>query len=511
MNLQLRMQPKQAAYLKLVDEGTYSRLGEGGSRGGGKSKTLRDVQLFRRLKYPDTIGWLFRRTLEELRDNHIDPLFRDYSGLGEYWHSDARELVFPNKSKLQFKIGETEGDILKNRGKQAMDISVDESNLMRESEMRELGMCCRWPGYAEHQCKLMEGFNPGGIGHNRIRRIYIDKTFLSNEVPGMYHFTPIYAWDNVAWAETALMEDNLTVVDYYRWSHAQRFQYFTTRTQYGRELNALPEPDRSQQLLGEFNNFEGQVFGILDDGVHNIDNWLRDDRDWKEFLTRGMRYTGCLDHATTGTRAYEITALDAQNIRFALDEVYLKNVLNKDVVDEIKRMKTKYPRVDCDYIDPSTESDTQENVLEITSVQDAYRKLGLPTIIPQRRKISVGLDLMNQRLRMDESLRHPFTGERGSPAIFISRSRCPNLWREMSELQCIVRDGKIKYVGADHATDDLRYIEVEQMKPPEDKQTPPDETKIQSSVITMARRTDAKWAAAFDKKTKPATTWWNPR
>ena len=265
----LSLQPKQEDWLWLVDTSHYSRLGEGGSRGGGKSKTLRDVQIFRRFKYPNTSGWLFRRTHEELKDNHIDPLFRDYPGLGEYWRSEDRALNLPNGSTLGFKFAENFADILKFRGKQAMDISVDESNLMREEEMVELAMCNRWPGYPDYQCKLMESFNPGGVGHNRITRLYINRQFRPHEIPSMYHFTPIFAWDNVAWADVALGEQGLDASDYYGWTDDERFKFFVKYTQYGRELNALPEPTRSQQLLGRFDLFEGQVFPELNE-VHDL-------------------------------------------------------------------------------------------------------------------------------------------------------------------------------------------------------------------------------------------------
>lgn len=508
MQLDLKMQPKQAEFLRLVDQSRHSRLGEGGSRGGGKSKTLRDVQLFRRFTYPKTHGWLFRRTHEELKDNHIKPLFEDYPALSEYWYAEDRELRLPGGSTLGFKFAENFADILKFRGKQSMDIAVDESNLMREEEMVELAMCCRAPGYPDWQCKLLESFNPGGIGHNRINRLFINRQFKSNEVASMYHFTPIFAWDNVAWSETALQEDGLTVADYYGWTDDQRFQYFIHRTQYGRELNALPEPTRSQQLLGKFDMFEGQVFGFLDDAVHDLDNWLRDDQDWAEFLHRCARYTGCLDHATTGTRAYVMTCLDSLDNRYALDEVYLKNVLITEMCDEVRRMKDKYPKVDIDFIDPSTESDTQENEHELSSIQTEYSRYGLSTVVPKRTKISVGLDHMNKRLRISPERRHPFTGELGSPELFISRSRCPNLWREMTELQCIVRDGKIKYVGADHAIDDLRYIEVDHMKPPKDRTQKPDPQTLNNTMDQLAQRSQSRWAAGFDKKQKAGRSYW---
>src|SRR5262249_2304365 len=62
---------------------------------------------------------------------------------------------------------------------------------------------------------------------------------------------------------------------------------------------------------------------------------------------------------------------------------------------------------------------------------------------------------------------HPFTQEKGSPQLFISRSRCPNLWKEMSELHCQSREGRVLYLGADHAVDALRYLAMSRPLPAE--------------------------------------------
>ncbi len=90
-------------------------------------------------------------------------------------------------------------------------------------------------------------------------------------------------------------------------------------------------------------------------------------------------------------------------------------------------------------------------------------------MIPARRaSIGVGLDLLKSRLRVDETRRHPFEPEKkGSPQLFISRSRCPNLWKEMSELQCQNKDGRVEYIGRDHATDCLRYVAMSRPLPAE--------------------------------------------
>src|SRR5262249_30911808 len=131
------------------------------------------------------------------------------------------------------------------------------------------------------------------------------------EVPEQYIFLPVFGWDNAAWAETALREDGLTEKDYYRWPEDERKRYFIERTQYGRELNALPEHLRIQHLLGRWDYFEGQVFGELSDWDHNLDRWIgKDPAVWKQFH-RSLRKIGGLDHGSTGITSYVLAGVDA--------------------------------------------------------------------------------------------------------------------------------------------------------------------------------------------------------
>src|SRR5262249_18762814 len=136
----------------------------------------------------------------------------------------------------------------------------------------------------------------GGVGHAYFKRVFIDRIFESNEVPSQYAFIPAFGWDNSAWSASALREDKLTERDYYAWSDGERKRYFIGRTQYGRELNALPEHLRIQHLHGDWNFFEGQMFPELTDAVHNLDRVIpKNPTAWKQFH-RPLRKVGGFDY-----------------------------------------------------------------------------------------------------------------------------------------------------------------------------------------------------------------------
>lgn len=462
--------------------------------------------LVRRFKYPATDGLIFRRTMDELRKNHLDPLFSMHPYMRDWYNQDGRTLTLPNKSRIVFGFAEHEGDIYRYRGQQYMDILVDEATHLTELMIRELGTCRRWPGVAEDQCKSWFTMNPGGVGHSYIKRVFIDRNFKSNEDSRMFFFMPAYAWDNVRWAEDALERDSLTIDAYYAWTDLERYQYFITRTQYGRELNSLPEPDRSQQLLGRWDSFEGQCFPELDDNVHNLDRYFNTDDpvQWRDFHS-GFKKVGSLDHATTGITAYLMTGIDPDENLIALEEYYQADRLISEHAHAVKSLYGEYGNPEYQLIDPSTESKTMQNANEMYSVQDAYRREGIHTIPARRASIGVGIDSLRKRLRKDPNHRNPFTQEKGSPRLFISRKRCPNLWQEMTELQQVNKDGRVEYIGRDHATDDLRYIDGSRPDAParqrEDLQklAPVDQLKV---------RAEQSFARRWDENVNGSVSWY---
>jgi phage terminase large subunit len=417
----------------------------------------------RRFEHPKTPALVFRRTYGELLANHIDPLFTKYPALRSYYNVGDKILRLPARlggGSIAFGFAENPGDIFKFQGQGYMDILIDEATHLAQPEIDFLRTCNRHTGVDDTACKMIMTCNPGGVGHNYIKRVFVDKNYIDNEIPSSYAFIPAYGWDNIEWSRSALKHDGFTESDYYKvWDDQQRFQYFITRTQYGRDLNALPESLRIQHLLGRWDYFEGQVFPELSTAHHDLDRYLDTSNDDSvEAFVDPQRKISSHDHASTGITAHVMCAINSSEDAFAFDEYYRKDRLISEHAADIKAMHGKYGALDYTLVDPSTEAKTLQNKDEMMSVQDAYYRCGLSMMSANRSSIQVGIDLIKEYLKINPLHRNPFTQELGSPRIFISRRRCSNLWREMSELQITNDNGKVKYIGSDHALDNLRYM-----------------------------------------------------
>jgi len=75
----------------------------GGARGGGKSWAMRRKFVLLALRYPELNLLLLRRTLPELRENHIIPLQRELYGIAPY-NSTERVFRFPNGSRINLSV-----------------------------------------------------------------------------------------------------------------------------------------------------------------------------------------------------------------------------------------------------------------------------------------------------------------------------------------------------------------------------------------------------------------------
>src|SRR5260370_3822475 len=261
-------QPKQEQLLELFKKSKAGWIGYGGARGGGKSAGARMVQIYRRLLHPGTRGLIFRRTYGQLYENHIEPLFRQFPKLREFYTDKHREVRIPvpngGFSSIVFGYAEHAKDIYSYLGKEYMDICVDQAEQLSEDELLLLKTCNRWPGKGADECKLGLFPNPGGIGHAFLKRVFHDRQYKGNENPEDYAFLQAYGWDNVEWCRPALVEDGFIEDDYYRWAESKRFEYFITRSDYGQRLNRLPESLKIGHLLGRWDIFAGQYFDNFD-------------------------------------------------------------------------------------------------------------------------------------------------------------------------------------------------------------------------------------------------------
>jgi len=236
------LQPKQKLFLKTVEEKPITFYG--GAKGGGKSKGVRDIMLFRRFKYPGTHGGLFRRTYKELEGNHIRPIFKEYPMLKQYWNDSKKILNLPNGSSLEFCHCENEKDVDLYQGREFEDLAIEEAGQWLESMFRKLLGSNRSsrPGF-KSRC-LLTG-NPGGVGHSWLKRLFVERRFNQFERPQDYAFVQ------------ALVDDNPALL--------------SNDPDYVHKLNSEPnEALRKAYRFGDWDIFAGQFFSEIRREIHLI-------------------------------------------------------------------------------------------------------------------------------------------------------------------------------------------------------------------------------------------------
>ena len=254
IDLRISLQPKQKLFKESLDQ--FQITGYGGAKGGGKSKGLRDIFLLRRFEYPRSHGAIFRKSYPDLEANHIRPLFEDFPALKEYWNDQKKIITLPNGSKLQFCYCSNEADVESHQGREYHDLGIEEAGQWTENMISRLRGSNR---------SSIEGivprtaltFNPGGIGHSYLKRVFVEKRYNDREVPADYNFIQALVQDN-----QALLKNDPGYVN---------------------RLNAEPnEALRRAYLYGDWDIFAGQFFGEIDRNIHLItpfeipDHWSRE-------------------------------------------------------------------------------------------------------------------------------------------------------------------------------------------------------------------------------------------
>lgn len=279
LTLEFKWQPKQHQLFQAYEHSPFTIIGYGGSRGGAKSHGGREVILARRLMYPNTKALVFRKTYNDLLENHIEPLFSRYPWLRPFYNKSERTLTLYVKNEATgeegmsvviFGYAEHHDDIYAFFGKDYADIMIDEATDLEQDQIEFLQTCNRCTTNTQIVPKMLLTMNPGRVGHNYIKRIFIDGEYEANEEPEAYHFIQAFAWDNVEWVRRKLTLDGFGSKDYYSWPSKKRFDYFITHSDYGKRLNSLPEGRRQADLFGDWDIYAGQFFNEFRKAYHVI-------------------------------------------------------------------------------------------------------------------------------------------------------------------------------------------------------------------------------------------------
>jgi phage terminase large subunit len=104
---------------------TQAHIGFGGARYGGKSWAMRRKCVMLALRYPGIQILLLRRTLPELRENHLIPLLAELGattkdGFAKY-DREQNAFLFPNGARLKLGYCDNDADVIQYQG-QSYDV-----------------------------------------------------------------------------------------------------------------------------------------------------------------------------------------------------------------------------------------------------------------------------------------------------------------------------------------------------------------------------------------------------
>lgn len=230
--------PKQALFFKARTRYTAY----GGARGGGKSWALRKKITLMCVKYAGIRILLLRRTYPELKENHVYTLLAELEGIAKYKETD-KIFTFPNGSTIKLGYCASEKDVTQYQGNEYDVICLDEATQFTEYQYQTLTACLR--GANNFPKRMYLTCNPGGVGHEWVKRLFISRRYKASEKPEDYTFIAATVFDN----KVLLEKDQ----------------------EYVNMLNNLNDGLRQAWRDGNWDMLAGRYFSEFDRSVHVIE------------------------------------------------------------------------------------------------------------------------------------------------------------------------------------------------------------------------------------------------
>ncbi len=248
----LKITPLQHQFMTASEE----EILFGGAAGGGKSYGQLADALVYALRYPGSRQLLLRRTLPELETSLIRTALTVYPPSLFRYLSSRHTGTFTNGSILDFGYCDSERDVVRYQSVEYDVIRFDE--LTHFTESMYLYLMSRLRGATPYPRQMKSTTNPGGIGHDWVKRRFVDPAPPNTVITdpwGSRRFIPAKVADNPF----------LTAGD----------------PDYVKRLQRLPERERRALLLGDWDLCEGRFFTRWDRTLHVVepfaipDHWHR--------------------------------------------------------------------------------------------------------------------------------------------------------------------------------------------------------------------------------------------
>lgn len=382
-----------------------TKIGIGGARGPGKSHavfaqiTLDDCQ-----RVPGLKPLFLRQTGKAAQESFEDLLLRVLVGKIRYkYNSQTKVLKFPNGSRIILGGFQDERDIDQYIGIEYDLVAIEELNqLTQEKVDRLLGsMRTSKEGWRP---RLYASFNPGGIGHQYVKKVFVDsKEDKTKFVPATYKDNPYLNPEYVEYLE------NLT--------------------------GALGKAWRE----GNFDIFEGQYFVEWNRERHVIPPFPIP-LSWRKFRA--------YDHGREAPACCLWFALDQDGRIWIYREFYASGLNVDQISQEVLRLSGNEV-YDYSVADPSIFSKTGfVDRYGGQTIAETFARQGI-TFMPASNRRVDGWNLLHQYLHWEKD-KHP-------RLIFFN-----TCYNSIRTLPTLIHDDRrpedINTKGEDHVADCLRYF-----------------------------------------------------
>lgn len=379
------------------------------------------------MKYPKLKLLLLRKTLPELRENHIIPLLQMLHGIARY-KADEKVFIFPNGSRLKLGYCDSEKDIYQYQGQEYDVIGIEEATHFTWAQVTFL-MTCNRNTRTDFKPRMYFTANPGNVGHKWFKRIFIEGKYLPNEDAEEYEFIPATVDDN-----TILMKNN---------------------PEYVKILDNLPSKLKKAHRYGDWNVFEGQYFEEFMDLQEHYDDrkWthvitpFEIPTDWKIYRSFDFGYSrpfSCgwwaVDYDGRMYRILELYGCTGEpncGVKWEPNKIFQKI---KEIEEQHRWLKGKNIQ---GIADPSIwDASRGESIAETAERNRIYFDKGDNKRMP-------GWMQIRYRLAFDDN---------GVPMMYIFNT-CKDTVRTLPELIYDERDVEdVDTDGEDHIADDIRYM-----------------------------------------------------
>ena len=386
-------------------------VGYGGARGGGKSWAVQRKSVLLALRFAGIKILLLRRTYKDLERNHARELERLLGGFAHY-HKQDKIFTFPNGSVIELGYCAADSDALQYQGVEYDVIFFDEATQFTEEQFHFIYPSVR--GTNAFPKRIYLTCNPGGVGHEWVKRLFITREYREGENPADYEFIPATVFDN----EVLMRSD----------------------PEYLKMLDRLPEQLRGAWRDGNWDMLAGRYFSEFDRAVHAVDPFPIPDH-WRRYraIDYGLDCLACV-----------WVAVDERGNNYIYREYAEPNkIISEGAREIIERSGTE--AISLTFAPPDLLGRSQESA---RTKADLFREAGLPLKM-------TGNDREAGWMAIHELLYpHTADGEIKAPRLKIFRT-CPKLLEHLPALQtdpqkpgdCLTEPHEIT-----HLPDALRYF-----------------------------------------------------